>query len=340
MRCFPFLLAAGLASQVFGLLGMVARGVELTADERQRLSDLEGRKVHQLTNVEFADYLQLRGRSFEGATIRAHPREDVGVFAKRALGQPFRLNAVQFDLAESDCVSFVNSMLAMSIAPNWQSYTIIIERIRHKDGIVEYRNRNFETLADWIPNNAWLLQDVTEELGPADNRAAQPFKYVVRPKVFVDRPSGPEGKQTRTVFSGFDKKAAPEIRTGSYIPADRVKDVLADLRTGDVVIVLVTDGEYLRTDHHALIVREPDGVSILHSTKPSVRQDALEPFLKRCHWIAGFKFLRLRENAREIAAQEVSRFAPKISVLSPADQDAKNGRWRAARLAAASQPAK
>ena len=92
---------------------------------------------------------------------------------------------MQFELAESDCVSLVDRSIALALATDWQSYYRLTERLRHKDGTVTYKNRNFFTLGDWLPNNtAWLLHDITPELNGAES-----FTHVVRPKVFEERPA-------------------------------------------------------------------------------------------------------------------------------------------------------
>jgi len=126
---------------------------------------------------------------------------------------------------------------------------------------VEYKNRNFFTLGDWLPNNAWLLDDVTAQLGPADNRPAQSFTHVVRPKVFYERPSEVDPRFMRITFKGSDYKSPnKETRTESYVPTQRIPEVLRDLRTGDVVLVLrPANGGHMGCDHMGLITMGADG---------------------------------------------------------------------------------
>jgi hypothetical protein len=180
---------------------------------------------------------------------------------------------------------------------------------------------------------AWLLDDITGQIGPAADRPAKRFTYPVRPKLFEERPAAPGSKFVRITFKGWDHSTGKtEVWPSLYVPTDRMYEVLPDLREGDVVLVLRAAPEgHLDCDHMGMIVREADDVLLAHSVPPEAIREPLASFLARCHWVVGLKFLRLRENAREIAAQEVARLAPAVNVLSPADQDNKNAKLRAAR---------
>lgn len=313
---------------------------EITFEERTRFLELDERTIHQFSNMDLAEYLQLRTKATRAAPQQPHPREEAGRAARRTLGQPFRLNAVQFDPAEGDCVSCVNRQLALSLAWDWQSYVILVERIRHKDGIVEYKNRNFFTLQDWLPNNtAWLLDDITGDIGPAMDPPAKRFTYPVRPKLFDERPAAPGSKFVRITFKGWDRSSGrTEIWPSLYVPTERIHDVLPDLTDGDVVLVLREAPEgHLDCDHMGMIVRDGDLVELAHSVPPDAIREPLMSFLGRCHWIVGLKFLRLRENAREIAEHEVARLASSVAIPTPAAQDAKNAKLRAQRLGTSGQ---
>jgi len=313
--------------------------VTMSAAERQAFADLDARTVQSMTNADMGQYLALREKAIATDGLRFAAPEEIGRMGRRAVGQTFRLNAVQFDLAEGDCVSFVNRTLALSLAKDWDSYYLLTERIRHKDGVVEYKNRNFFTLGDWLPNNAWLLDDVTAELGPPENRPTQSFTHVVRPKLFDERPAAPGSKFMRITFKGSDYTSPnKEIRTDSYVPTQRIPEVLRDLRTGDVVLVLrPANGGHLGCDHMGLIAIGPDGqVNILHSAPRQVREEPLTGLLQRCRWISGLKFLRLKDNARQLAAQQVTAMTGQVTVPSPAEQDAKIDTLRANRAAAQS----
>lgn len=110
--------------------------------EALRFQELVAKPLYTLTNVEFAESLQLRQR----VEPSLQPAERMRRLGVQSLEQPYRRNSVQFDLADSDCVVFVNRMIATSVTHDWDSYYKVTERLRHKDGIVNFRNRNFMTL--------------------------------------------------------------------------------------------------------------------------------------------------------------------------------------------------
>ena len=151
----------------------------------------------------------------------------------------------------------------------------------------------------------------------------------------------------RWVFKGSDYKSPDkEVRTDTYIPTDRMSEVLADLRTGDVVLVLrPASGGNLGCDHMGMINRDADGQDmIMHSTNPKVRHEPLLTLLKRCNWVSGLKFLRLKDDARDLVAREVARLGSSVVVPEPEAQDLRVERMRYQRemakaaKAAATQP--
>lgn len=62
-----------------------------------------------------------------------------------------------------DCTTFVETVLARSLAKDFADFERLINLIRYKDGVVSFRARNHFTDADWIANNiqAGFLRDVT-----------------------------------------------------------------------------------------------------------------------------------------------------------------------------------
>lgn len=298
------------------------QAADLTGEEIARYRELEDKPLFALSNIEFADYLDLRRRLLSGESGEPSPSENAGFFAVRSTGTPFRLNALRFSLSEADCVVVVERALAMGLAQDWRSYYLISERLRHKDGVVGYRNRNFHTLGDWLPANKWLLNDVTGDLGPVGAPVARAFTHVVRPKVFEEFPAAPGSAYVRTVYKGSDYRSPDaQVVHDVYVPGDRVPEILRDLQTGDVVLVLRDSaGGHLGCDHLGLIVREGDRVYMAHAAPPRAQRMELSGFLKHFPWVRGFKFLRLRADATALVAAECEKMA-NLTVPTPSEQD-------------------
>ncbi len=63
-----------------------------------------------------------------------------------------------------DCTTFVETVMALSLAKDFGDFERLMNLIRYKDGVVSYVARNHFTDADWIANNvsAGLLRDITQ----------------------------------------------------------------------------------------------------------------------------------------------------------------------------------
>lgn len=307
----------------------------LTTEQLSRLRDLEARSLQQLTNADVADMLSLHARAAMDDANAPTPPQMVESYGVRGIGQPYRLNAVQSDFTETDCVVFVTRALALALGPDWPTYYKLTQRLRHKEGVIQYRNRNFSTLGDLVPNNSWLLDDVTPLLGPQENRPAQAFTFEVRPKIFEEVPAAPGSKYTRTIFKGSDYKSADkQVKNGWYIPRSRISDVLADLRPGDIALCIrASAGGHMGCTHLGLVARRPDGgVSFLHCAPPATRAIDVQQFLQFYTHVKGFMFLRVKSNAQEIVAAELEARCKDLEVPEATKEDEKNETLRTRRL--------
>lgn len=136
----------------------------------------------------------------------------------------------------------------------------------------------------------------------------------------------PDG--VRTQFLGYDFNTTPtDVRPDVFIPRDRIRDVLPQLATGDVCLVMRKYTPARKPisydcDHLGIIVRTPDDtVMLLHSAPPKVRQETLAGFLEQFPRVAGFKFLRTRDDAFALVTAELARVGTAIAVRAAADED-------------------
>lgn len=109
-------------------------------------------------------------------------RERVARLGRQTVGQPYRLYLLgeypfelydpdpMYCLAASDCVTFVEQTYAMALSRDWPSFFQTLQRIRYKKGRVGVLTRNHFTEADWNINNAWLFDDVTEDVAGREVR--------------------------------------------------------------------------------------------------------------------------------------------------------------------------
>ena len=78
-----------------------------------------------------------------------------------ALYEPWPL----VNFKETNCMAFCEHVLALAISDNWDNFFNNLQQIRYKDGLIGIKTRNHYTMADWLPQNAWLLEDATVKAG-------------------------------------------------------------------------------------------------------------------------------------------------------------------------------
>jgi hypothetical protein len=310
---------------VAAAIGLGGQRAGAQAPVTQPVLAAPAKRVHRMSEVEFSQYV-----------VRLHqaiptPGERIGHVAMRSIGQPYRLAAPMFSLRESDCVTFMERTLAAALSPDWETYYRITNRLRHKDGQVGVLERNYFTLSQWVPNNAWLLTDITEQLGPTSA-----FIQVVRPKAFYRKLSfgddaSPAGQAKAAAKAAIVEAVPEETRTPDvFIESKDVLALVGQLRTGDIILIIreyqPPDAETtLDCNHMGILVErtpwdgvDPDGPpSIVHSVPPKVRRESLVRFLRRFPQIKGIKVLRIRDDAASATVHEDTLMATRITVPAP-----------------------
>lgn len=233
------------------------------------------------------------------ATLRQLHRSEpdltqrVLTLARRNLGQPYEiylLGEAPFEtidpqpvycLDRSDCVVFTEHTLAMALSEDFPTFLAMLQRIRYRDGRIGVVTRNHYTEADWNRANAWLLTEVTEQVGGERTR-----RYPLR----VDRAKFLRERYALEVDAPVETIEEPFIAHGD-IPA-----VKRRLRAGDVVnFVRGREGSFWVGHVGIISVADGDDVRIIHSAGPAVREQSIDEFLEPPERPVGggFKFQRL-----------------------------------------------
>lgn len=139
------------------------------------------------------------------------PRRDVGA---RYVGAAYKLDPlgegfgydpdplIRFDAF--DCTTFVETVLADGNARR-------LNKIRYRDGVVAFENRNHFIETDWMENNADIVENVSSEYGPASRR-----------DLIVDK------RAWARVVHGVDIDAAPRNAAIEYIAYDDLDKIQND----------------------------------------------------------------------------------------------------------------
>ncbi len=265
--------------------------------------------------------------------------------ARKNIGQPYEiylLGEMPFEhhdpqplycLTKSDCLVFTEHTYAMALTDSWPAFMRMLQRIRYAHGQIGVATRNHYTEADWNPNNAWLVRDITADL--ARLRGVKFAQTIDRAKFLKNRYKLEVTipiEERVDVYLPFEyvDQAKPRLRDGDFVnivrghPPKPGKDEDKDNRSGKMQDIF---GGSAWVGHTGLIVIGDDGeVNIIHSARPEVREESLDDYIAASTEnlaerdaegkarLLGFKFLRLQHepmaNLRRIDGSD----APRVSL--------------------------
>ena len=203
----------------------------------------------------------------------------IDVLSRQFLGHPFKTNPLigsadtpevfVVSLDEFDCVTYVETILALSHASSVDGFSKWLRKIRYEDGRVEWERRN-HYMTGWIRNNS--RTGTLRRLAPRD--IAQIAK-----------------ERTLSVVPGL----APQKTRFECVPKPSVRKLLPHLQTGDLIFFASTR-RHLDVFHGGIIVRDGGRVLVRHASRSrgSVVEQELNEFLK-ANRMAGVIVVRPRE---------------------------------------------
>jgi len=219
----------------------------------------QDKKVYQMTKWEVDSILTVK--SGESLTIT----ERMKYYSQLFLGMPYGLSCVgdgpyalydtnpQLTFDTTNCMVYCEDVLALSISDNYENFFNNLQNIRYKDGVVGMKTRNHYTMADWLPENNWLLHDVVKKV--AGDKAKTLTRTISHKKFFSKK--GIE-----------DMRYVKEDRTLTinYIPFDALMDVKENFRDGDVLALLFKNLDNIFSAHMLMAYNTPDGKVIRESS--------------------------------------------------------------------------
>ncbi|MCU0847464.1 MAG: DUF1460 domain-containing protein [Spirochaetes bacterium] len=228
---------------------------------------------------------------------------------------PFDLgpdNLPIYNIKESDCVSFVESVLAMSLADSWRSYMVLLQRIRYRHGLISWENRNHFIEADWQESNRWLIRDVNSVVGAG---LLKTYDLEIERDRFY-------------AMNGRKNPFPPQTVRLTYIPADDVHKIIPNLKNGYLFNLIRTNHTGKKWVGHLGFIRvDREGiVYMVHSGIPTVRmltfsqyleaqiKDREKRILEQKPYFEGFRFFAVRGDAMARLRRIDGRLAPRIII--------------------------
>jgi hypothetical protein len=142
-----------------------------------------------------------------------------------------------------DCQTFVEQVLAEAEVGRPEEVLPLLTRIRYRDGVVGFETRNHYMVSDWLPQNHWLIRDITARVaGPL----ARTMEKVIDRAAFFRSRGAPE----------LGQGLAPERSRTLYIPRASLPRVAARIPDG-AVLIWVQDRPGIMAAHCGFAVRPP-----------------------------------------------------------------------------------
>jgi hypothetical protein len=184
----------------------------------------------------------------------------------RAGGSPIEDEPLRLDLTRFDCVTLVESCVALARLarhpgePTWSGFAREVERMRYRGGVRRGFASRLHYFSEWIADGAarGLVEDLGPRLGGVPDR--RPLRLMTtRPEAY------PALAHAGMVDAIAAMERSLDERPRWVVPTDRLPDVEPELRSGDV-IAFATSIEGLDVTHSAFAHRDAAGtLRVLHA---------------------------------------------------------------------------
>ena len=184
----------------------------------------------------------------------------------RAGGSPFDKEPLTLSLTRFDCVTLVESCLAVArvaagdTPATWEGFGREVERMRYRGGERGGYATRLHYFSEWIADGAarGLVRDIGQELGGvADER---PLRFMTE-----HRGSYPALSDDATFTAIAAMERSLDARPRMEVPAAHIADVADKIDTGDV-LAFATAIPGLDVTHAAFAYRDREGVlRVLHA---------------------------------------------------------------------------
>ncbi len=159
---------------------------------------------------------------------------------------------------QNNCMVYCEHVLAMSISDSWDNFFNNLQQIRYKDGIIGMRTRNHYTLADWLPENSWLLHDASRIVGLEGT--AKMTRKISHEKFF-------EGKGITDL-----RYVKPDRTiTIDYVPFEVLRQNKANLKSGDIFALLFAKLDNIFSAHMLMLFENENGKFIRESAMSKMK---------------------------------------------------------------------
>ncbi len=248
---------------------------------RKKSGKTDLKRLYQLSSEELGGLIEeLRAKRIE---------ERIKRLCSMALGTPYQPQPWEgsstFHLQSMDCLTFVEEIMALALAPDRGALLPTLRRLRFKNGEVGPFTRNHFITADWLPNNSTFLEDITPLLGGSDTRFIE--KYINKKEFFRKRGLTWDGEPTTYIKS-------------AYLPRSMLPSLLPSFPPLTIVAVVKERPDVVITHLGFGLHDSPTVVGFIHTSQEMkmVAKTDLLYYIKKDREILGIKVIRLQDKWR------------------------------------------
>jgi len=185
-------------------------------------------------------------------------------YSERFLNAPYELNCEGegehakyekwplLNLKQVNCMTYCEIVIALALSDYYEEFFNVLQHIRYRAGIIGMATRNHYTMVDWLPANAWCLDDISAQIGGTD--VAQLTRTISHQTFFA-------GKGIHDIPIYLPDREV----TIDYVPLKKLAAHQALLKTGDIV-ALIQNREGIFSAHMLLIIKKDEQIYFRHAS--------------------------------------------------------------------------
>jgi hypothetical protein len=154
-----------------------------------------------------------------------------------------------FNFDSTNCMVLCEHVLALALSDSWDHFFNNLQRIRYQDGIIGIRTRNHYTMGDWLPENSWLLTNVSRQVG--GQYTAEMTRTISHTSFFKEK------RITDLRYVKPDRKMTVE-----YIPLKDLHRVKDNVENGDILALLFADKPDIFSAHMLIMIKSGNTLTI------------------------------------------------------------------------------
>jgi len=216
--------------------------------------------LFQLSQDQLDGYLARQQGAFD---------ERLAEVAHRSVGTPYAASPLGegpggeydkdplMDPTRVDCVTFCEQTIAMAASNSYQAAFDLLQKIRYRDGKIDFETRNHFMIADWMANNTWC-QDISGTLG-VETKA---LTRTISRRGFFDRVKAPK----------LGRNLPDQEMTIHYVPAAQASAAIANLKPPALIVFIGKQPEWLFELHTGLYLPGAQGQGRLYHASSTAKK--------------------------------------------------------------------